>query len=124
MHDFGFAIAFDFVEGDAVLGEAERVEVSGGGEGAGESVAGERFVGRPSVEGSDLGCGGCGGGGGGVGYDGIGVDGGFGGGSGNCFFFGRGGLEGGFRRGGRSRCKCRGSGDVGGEEGELHGCSK
>ncbi len=59
VHDFGFAIAFDFVEGDAVLGEAEGVEVSGGREGSGEAVAGEGFVGCPSVDRGHLGGGGC-----------------------------------------------------------------
>ena len=51
VHQLGFAVALDFVEGDSRLGEAQRIEVAGGCDGAGKAVAFEAFVGYPAVDG-------------------------------------------------------------------------
>ena len=50
VHDLRFAIALDFVERDAVLGESERIEVSGGSDDAGQAVTRTRVLGDPTVD--------------------------------------------------------------------------
>ncbi len=50
VHDFGLAVALDFVQSDSIARESNGVKVSGGRKSSGESKARKAFVGNPSVD--------------------------------------------------------------------------
>ena len=51
VHDFGLAVALDFVQSDSVARESDRIKVSGRRKSSRESKARKALVGNPSVDG-------------------------------------------------------------------------